>query len=211
MSTILHRYRREVAVFGVGVLYMAVCAAGQHSTGNAAMLGTLDNARWTIDCLLATLLAFLGLREADKQDRAARRWFFLGWIIYSVGMILWDIQVMVGWNPFPGPSDLFYLSLAPCLTIGLLTVLLKGQTKSETRAVLLDLTGIVVMALTLTLALYVPLWGNTAVMVNVAAVLYPVFFITTLGVCILTVLTRKINPGFGTVVTLLSLAGLAYC
>jgi PAS domain S-box-containing protein len=211
MNAILLRYRREVLVFGVGALYILGSAIGQHVADNVAIIRFLDNARWTTDCLLASLLTFLGRREAAKEDRRARHWFFLGWFIYAIGQISWDIQMAVGWNPFPAPSDLFFLSLAPCLTIGLLSVLLKGLAKGESRAVLLDLVGIVVMALTLTLALYLPLWGKTSVLANVAAVLYPVLYLTTLGVCILTVLTRKISLGFGSVLTLIGLAGWAFC
>src|SRR5580700_5812973 len=126
MNTILLRYRREVVVFGIGVLYILGTAIGQHLTDNVALIRILDNARWTTDCLLASLLTFLGRREAEKEDRRARLWFFLGWFIYAIGQISWDIQTAVGWNPFPAPSDLFYLSLAPCLTVGFLSVLLKG-------------------------------------------------------------------------------------
>src|SRR5271154_2687737 len=211
MNTILLRYRREVLVFSVGALYIAGSAIGQHLTDNVAIIRVLDNARWTTDCLLASLLTFFGRREAGKEDRRARHWFFLGWFIYAIGQISWDIQMAVGWNPFPAPSDLFFLSLAPCLTIGLLSVLLKRLTKGETRAVIIDLASIVVMALTLTLALYLPLWGNTSVLANVAASLYPVLYLTTLGVCMLTILTRKISLGFGSVLTLIGLAGWAFC
>lgn len=211
MNTLLLRYRREILVFGVGALYILGSAIGQHLTDSIAIIRVLDNARWTTDCLLASLLTFLGRREAAKKDRRARHWFFLGWFIYAIGQISWDIQMAVGWNPFPAPSDLFYLSLAPCLTIGLLSVLLKGLTSGETRAVLLDLASIVVMALTLTLALYLPLWGNASVLANVAAILYPVLYLTTLGVSILTLVTRKIRPGLGSVLTVVGLAGWAFC
>ena len=211
MNTILLRYRREFWVFGFGVVYILGSAIGQHLTDNVAIIRFLDNARWTTDCLLASLLTFLGRREAAKEDRRARHWFFLGWFIYTIGQISWNMQTAIGWNPFPAPSDLFYLSLGPCLTIGLLSVLLKGLAKGEARAVILDFAGIVVMALTLTLALYLPLWGNTSVLANVAAVLYPVLYLTALGVSILTILTRNIRLGFGSGLAVIGLAGWAFC
>src|SRR5271156_6411048 len=148
MNTILLRYRREVVVFGIGALYILGSAVGQHLTDSVALVRVLDNARWTTDCLLASLLTFLGRREAARENRRARHWFFLGWFIYTIGEISWDIQMAIGWNPFPAPSDLFFLSLAPCLAIGFLSVLLTGLAKAETQAVILDLVGIVVMALT---------------------------------------------------------------
>ena len=125
--------------------------------------------------------------------------------------MFWDTQVAIGWNPFPGPSDLFYVSLPIFVGVGLLTVLLKGLTKGEIRAVVLDLTSIVVMSLTLTLALYLPLWGSASIPVTITAMLYPILYLTTLGICLLTVLTRKISLGFGTILTVLSLVGFAIC
>ncbi|HUB66519.1 MAG TPA: adenylate/guanylate cyclase domain-containing protein [Candidatus Methylacidiphilales bacterium] len=211
MNIILLRYRREFLIFGFGILYILGSAIGQHLTDNIVVIRFLDNARWTTDCLLASLLTFLGRCEAVKEDRRARHWFFLGWFIYALGQISWDIQMAIGWNPFPAPSDLFFLSLAPCLTVGLLSVLLTGLARGETRAVLLDVASILVMALTLTLALYLPLWGNTSILANVAAVLYPVLYLTTLGICMLTVLTRKIRLGLGCALTLIGLAGWAFC
>ena len=49
MNTLLLRYRREVLVFGVGVLYILGSAIGQHLTDNIALIRVLDNARWTTD------------------------------------------------------------------------------------------------------------------------------------------------------------------
>jgi hypothetical protein len=87
MKAILHRYRREVLVLGFGVLYILGSVIGQHLSDNTALIRVLDNARWTADCLLASLLTFLGWREAASEDRRARRWFFLGWFIYTIGQI----------------------------------------------------------------------------------------------------------------------------
>jgi PAS domain S-box-containing protein len=211
MDLVLHRYRREALVLGFGVLYILACAFAQNLADDVAVVRFLDNVRWSIDCILATALTFLGWREAAAEDRRARYWFFLGWLAYAVGQVFWDTQVAVGWNPFPGPSDLFYISLPLFLCVGFLTVLLKGLTKGEIRAVVLDLAGIVVMSLTLTLALYLPLWGSASVPVTVTAMLYPVLYLTALGICLLTVLTRKIRLGFGTILSILSLVGFAFC
>src|SRR5471030_758090 len=104
MNRILFRYHRELLVFGVGVLYILGTAIGQHLTDKIAIIRVLDNARWTTDCLLATLLTFLGRREAAREDCRARHWFFLGWFIYAIGQISWDIQAAIGWNPFPARS-----------------------------------------------------------------------------------------------------------
>src|SRR5271154_2647356 len=122
MNTILLRYRREALVLGFGVLYILGSLIGQHLTDSVAIIRILDNARWTTDCLLASSLTFLGRRDAAKEDRRARHWFFLGWFIYAIGQVSWDIQTSVGWNPFPAPSDLFFLSLGSCLTVGFLSI-----------------------------------------------------------------------------------------
>jgi hypothetical protein len=101
MNIILLRYRREFLVFGFGVLYILGSAIGQHLTDNIAVIRFLDNARWTTDCLLASLLTFLGRREAAKEERRARHWFFLGWFIYAIGQISWAWLLVSPWVSSP--------------------------------------------------------------------------------------------------------------
>ena len=66
-------------------------------------------------------------RRARVDGRAPRlagaraprsRWFAIGMTGYAAGQVLWDVQVASGWNPFPGPSDAFFLMLGACCTIG---------------------------------------------------------------------------------------------
>ena len=198
-------------VLGAGLLYIAACAIAQHFSHGIGMIRFLDNLRWTTEDVLASLIMYLGYREAGGEDRITRHWFLLGWIAFTIGQFLWDIQVAIGHNPFPAPSDLFYLCLAPFLMTGFLSVLLKGLSKWERRTAYLDVASLAVMSLTLILALYLPEWEHASVLENIVAMLYPVLYLTALGIGLLAVVTRRIRLGFGTVGTLLSMGGFAYC
>ena len=64
--------------------------------------------------------------------------FALGLTANAIGQVLWDIQVAAGWNPFPGPSDAFYLLLGPLCGIGLVRVLRARTTVAAQRTAALD-------------------------------------------------------------------------
>jgi len=211
MESFLKRYRRECLVLGIGAFYIIVCAIVQKLNHNQAVNYFLDNARWTVDCALGVFLLIFGFRDAGNEDRRPRAWFLAGWLVFAFAQILWNIQVIVGWVPFPGPADFFYNTLPICVSIGFLSVLFKGLSPGEARAVLLDILSIVVMALTLTLALYLPLWHSASAAVNVTAIAYPVLYLTEFGIAIHTVLTRKIPPGFSSILAVLGLALWAAC
>ena len=211
LESFLQRYRREFLVLSIGAFYIIVCAIVQRLNHHEAVNYFLDNVRWTMDCALGVLLLIFGFREAGNQDRRPRAWFMAGWLVFAFAQVLWNIQVIVGWVPFPGPADFFYNTLPICVSIGFLSVLFKGLSPGEARAVLLDIISIFVMSLTLTLALYLPLWHSTSAAVNVTAIVYPVLYLTEFGIAVLTVLTRKIPPGFSSLLAVLGLAIWAAC
>src|SRR5438093_6611951 len=107
-----------------------------------ATLATLDNVHWTVSYLAGALLAWLGVRHSRPAERSARRWIALGLSAYAVGQVLWDIQVASGWNPFPGPSDTFFLLLGPLCGVGLAQMLRSRTSRVERRAAALDVTGL---------------------------------------------------------------------
>ena len=59
-------------------------------------------------------------RRACAPSAAARRWFALGFTSYAIGQALWDLQIFLAWQPFPAPSDPFYMMMAPCCALGMM-------------------------------------------------------------------------------------------
>ncbi len=128
---------------------------------------------WTASYITASILAWIGWKAADKSSSVPRGWFAIGLSLYAFGQILWDIQVASGWNPFPGPSDLFFLCLGPCFSIGLFSCLKKRSGRGDRKLALLDSTALSVAIVALALALYLPRRGDTASFQLVVMIGYP--------------------------------------
>ena len=78
-----------------------------------------------------------------------------------LGQITFDIQSWVGWLPFPGPSDVFFILLGPAFFLGFTGMLRDSLPPGRRRVVLQDLAGFALAVLALTLTLYVPLGTGT--------------------------------------------------
>src|SRR6187402_3019559 len=101
--------RTAAAILGPTLLAVAASVIVAMTTSDATTARFFDNLHWTISYSAAAALACIGARRAPAPDARAKRWFALALIGYAVGQVLWDVQVASGWNPFPGPSDAFYL------------------------------------------------------------------------------------------------------
>jgi len=151
----------------------------------------LDNVHWTVSYALAAVLAWRGVRAAPPDALAARRWFALGLSAYAVGQVVWDVQIAVDWNPFPGPSDIFFSCLGPGCLLGLWTSLRAHSTKEQMRTALLDASTLAVAVLVLTLSLYLPKQGSTSSLAIAVLVAYPVALLGALCVGVILVLSLK--------------------
>jgi len=118
-----------------------------------------DNVHWTTGYCAGAALAWLGARSAKGEDQRPRRWLAWALTAYAVGQILWDIQVASGWNPFPGPSDAFFIVLGPLSGLAFLTLLWTRVNATQLRVAALDIAALSAAVVTLTLALYLPRRG----------------------------------------------------
>ncbi|HWP09269.1 MAG TPA: ATP-binding protein, partial [Polyangiaceae bacterium] len=106
---------------------------------------------------------------------------------------VWDAQVAVGWNPFPGPSDAFYVLLGPCLGAGVVS-LVWGQPRTRRAAVLLDGLGFALALLALTLATYLPRRGGMTSFTLAVLAAYPTFLLTVTALLVVVALERREPP-----------------
>jgi|GEM_PF-3444514 len=113
-----------------------------------------DNVQWTIAQFGAALLAWLGYRHTHDEDRSTRRWFFFGLSSYALGQLLWDVQVLIGYTPFPAPSDVFYAACAPCIAIGLWLAVQRRVQPARAHLLLLDIIMLGVQTLAIILVIY---------------------------------------------------------
>ena len=192
-------------VLAVAVAIAAAAVVAERFVRDKALLVALDNLHWTVSYAAAAVLAWIGVRRASAADRVARRWFALGFTAYAAGQVLWDVQVAIGWNPFPGPSDAFYLMLGPLCCAGLLHVLRARTTPGEQRTIVLDAGGLTVAAIAFVLALYLPLQGRNTGLQLAVLVAYPVGLFSAACVAAVLVPTLRLRRHRGWI---LFLAGL---
>jgi PAS domain S-box-containing protein len=172
-----------------------------------ALTRLLDNVYWTVSYATAAVLAWIGVRGASAGDRPARLWFARGFTAYAIGQVLWDIQVAIDKNPFPGPSDLFFICLGPGCAAALWVSLRERRGGRELRLPLLDTAMLSVAVLVLTLALYLPRRGETTAFALAVLVAYPVVLLGAASLGVVLVLTLRPRLDLGWPLLLVSLMG----
>ncbi len=146
-----------------------------HPRGHWAEL--LDNAHWTVSFSIAALMAARSLRHCRETERAARRGIAVALALLAGGQWLWNLQVYLGWNPFPAPSDAVWVVQA-VVTLGTFARLLRHLPAPRRRLAVLDVGGFALAGLALVLTLYLPNGaGSTPLQMAVLAA-YPVLLLS---------------------------------
>lgn len=182
-------------ILRLSIIVLTLVFAAQYSITDRSWLVFLDNVHWTAGHMAAAVMAWIGVSEsATAQQRVARRWFFVGITAYFIGQILWNVQVYIGWNPFPAPSDIGYLALGPCCLLGLLAA--KRETPSTHNLFLIVLDAVIISISILALALVIYLHKKPALDYWTLAVVvaYPVMILSAFCFGLLVVL--HVRPKF---------------
>ena len=117
----------------------------------------LDNLYWSCAYAAALLLALRGAHLGQEQAQAASlRWFRWSPLALLFGQLIWNVQVMLDWTPFPGPSDLMFLLQGPPLVMGFWVMGQRRLSAQAWRVVRLDAAAMLVALLTVSAALYLP-------------------------------------------------------
>ena len=164
----------------------------------------LDNVHWTVAYAAAAWLAWIGVSVAEPETRRTRQWFAWGLTAYAIGQVLWDIQVAIAWNPFPGPSDVLYLLLGPAFAAGLIEAMRSRIPGSALRSAMLDTSAFVAASIALILALYLPLRHDSSVLQMTVLALYPVGMIAAASLAFMAFLTLRMRPTPSAVLMLLT-------
>jgi diguanylate cyclase (GGDEF)-like protein/PAS domain S-box-containing protein len=153
-----------------------------------------DNLHWTVAYITASALAWLGVQTSAGRERATRFWFFLGLSAVAFGQILWDLQVYHDWNPFPAPSDAFYLMLGVGCMIGLAKLLEGTLPESSRKVLVIDTAMLASSILAVTLTLYLPHSDSVSPFQLIVLSAYPVLLLTASCFTALTVLYLRARP-----------------
>src|SRR5262245_43890006 len=102
-------------VLAVGLLLTLVGIAGIFFAATDELKRVFDNIHWTSAYLTAAVLSWFSYARATGEAKRQIKLFALGLSGYAIGQVLWVFQVFSGWNPFPGPSDAFFILLGPAM------------------------------------------------------------------------------------------------
>jgi signal transduction histidine kinase len=179
------------------LLAIALAVAGAHFGVFPGWVRLFDNVHWSVADIGATWLAWIGVRDARERglraEAAARRWFALAFTSYAVGQALWDLQVFLEWQPFPAPSDVFYLLMAPCCTLGMMGYLRGRVSESQRLAAVLDTLSLAIAVVALALVIYLPERGAMSALALGVMVAYPTLLLA--GACVGLMLIALLRVG----------------
>jgi signal transduction histidine kinase len=198
------------AALTLAAIVGAIAAARLGAPGWARVL---DNVHWSVADLAAAAIAWLGVRDARRRglrtELAARRWFALGFSSYALGQMFWNVQVMLAWQPFPAPSDPFYLLFSPCIAAGFMSVLRARVGRTQRLAAILDTLSLAIAVVALALVTYVPASGGTPALAVGAMVAYPTLLLTTacVGLMLAALLRIGARADFWALVAMLAAHG----
>ena len=203
-----------VPVARTAAVLLAIAVAG--AIGGARLgaptswVRLFDNLHWTIADLAAAWLAWIGVRDArEKGLRAefvARRWFALGFSSYAIGQMFWNLQVFLGWQPFPAPSDPFYMMLSPCCAVGMMSFLRGRVSETQRLAAVLDTLTLAIAVVAVALVAYLPERGDTTPLALGVMIAYPtmLFAASCIGLMLLALL--RVGRGWSAWMLTLQLA-----
>jgi signal transduction histidine kinase/DNA-binding response OmpR family regulator len=140
-----------------------------------------DYLHWTIAYAVAATLGWMGVRRAGDGDKSSRRWFACGLTITLAAQVLFDLQEITQHTPIVNLSDALFLCIGPCFVMGML-VPIRGRVSAQRRAFDLNVSALVLVVLTLTADLYLPMRGQTEPVDLTILVMYPICMLTP--VCI---------------------------
>ena len=196
-----------------GVLTLLAIAAAIASARLGLPAGwarLFDNVHWSVADLGATWLCWLGVHEARHGGRhdelVARRWFAFGFSSYAIGQMLWNLQVALRWQPFPAPSDPFYMLLSPCCAIGMMSFL-RGRVGAAQRfAAVLDTLSLAIAVVALALVMYLPERGSASIGGLAVMIAYPTMLLTAACIGLMMCALLRVGRGWAVWMLILMLA-----
>ena len=187
---------RHLFLFGLALVLVIGIAA--ELVPNQATKTILDNTHWTIAYAFAALIAWLGRPAGNPAIRGGRPLLAaLALTGYALGQALWDIQVAIGWNPFPAPSDAFFLTLGIGLSLSLATTLKQQFAGMRRLAVVLDALALTTIAVVVGLLIYVPRQGANSVFQMAVLIGYPLGLLTATALAFTILRHLVLEPRWG--------------
>lgn len=167
-------YKQHV-VFIISALGILIGAIGVVMASDRSFITFFENLHWTFSIIGTAFVIGLGLKKSKPNvSNKHLKWFFVGFALYALGLIVWDIQALVSYSAFPAPSDIFFLLLGPSLCIALYYELKAHYKKINMLDFWLDFSALSIVLLTIILISYLPRQGEFDTLSLLVLVLYPI-------------------------------------
>ncbi len=207
--------RVDRLVFAAGAALVGGAIVGMRTASDPALVRIFDNLHWTSGYAVGALLAWLGWHRSRSQtisdaDRNSRLWFALGMTAYALGQVAWDIQVYLGWNPFPGPSDILFLMLGPGFLMGFLAAQGRNSSALGRQILRLELLIVSVVSAALALLVYLPKGVETELWIIAFLIAYPILLLSATGAGLLLVLKQRPRLAPAWILVILAIAVNSY-
>jgi len=160
-------------VMGVLILLTAVDAGG--------LVGGWELAHTNVAGILATALAVSAAHRAIGLQRRLRALVALGAASWTVGQILWTLQIATGFVGFPTPSDVGYLGMVVPVVVALVFAVHRRLPRAEEVAVYLDSAAVFLMMTAVILAMYGKSVASLGFLAAAVTVAYPILHLATAG------------------------------
>lgn len=192
----------------IGLLGIAAGAVGINQATDPSWVKFFDNLHWSAGTITAAVFAWLCLRATVPEQVKAHAWFVIGLTGFAIGQVIWNIQVALGYADFPGPADLFYLLLGPCIAYGLLHQLFRIVEPNQRLPALLDVSALTVATLTIVLAVYLPERGNTGLLPLLVLIAYPATLLAASCIGLVMTLELRLRLSWQWLMSLLSIIAI---
>jgi len=180
-------------------------------TESPAKAKYFDDLHWTSSYLCTCVLLVLAYRKTiDSPIAVFFRWTIIGAVVETIGQIIWDVQDIYDYFPFPGPSDLFLMMMGPTLAVG---VWKYGKTTIETnnwKTVRLDSLTMLIAIVTSSLALFLPIRGEFTPLQLFVMLAYPVGFAAPFCLLMVIMLVNRIQLNLWSILMPLSILIFGY-
>ena len=166
----------NIARFKAGIAFLFVLTligwVGVRFATVKSQIIFFDNLHWTAGYATGSLLAWFAHFKTKKFSPVIF-WTAIGLSLFTMGQIVWNIQVIKNWMPFPGPSDIFFLSTGPLISIGLWQLARMHMNASARRTLVLDTAMLLVGILTASMLTFLPRQGGYTITQVVVMAAYP--------------------------------------
>jgi diguanylate cyclase (GGDEF)-like protein len=198
----------DVKVLGGALLAVLACWLPAALFPKWRWADLLDSVHWTFSYSVAAWLAWRSQRHCREEDRRIRRAMATALVLMAAGQWFWNLQLLVGWTPFPGPSDAIWL-VQELMTLAALTQLLLYLPVARRRLAMLDVCGFSLAGLALTLTLYLPYSADSTPLQMAVIAAYPVLLLSASVAALVSQLYLRLRLSTRWLVLFAGMVGLA--